>query len=68
MQNSLQFVLNSNSKHIEIRHNFLRYLIRQGVISSDHDASEYQDVDILTKALAFDMFVIHRRFLMNVSS
>ena len=29
--------------------------------------SEYQHADILTKALAFDVFAIHRRFLMNLS-
>ena len=29
--------------------------------------SEYQHADILTKALAFDVFAIHRRFLMNLN-
>ena len=33
----------------------------------NHVPSKYQHADILTKALAFDVFVIHRRFLMNSS-
>ena len=32
-----------------------------------HVPSEYQHVDMLTKALAFDVFAIHLRFLMNLS-
>ena len=32
-----------------------------------HVPSEDQHADILTKALAFDVFAIHRRFLMNLS-
>ena len=32
-----------------------------------HVPSEYQHGDILTKALAFDVFAIHRRFFMNLS-
>ena len=59
---------NSNSKHIDVRHHFLRELVRQGDISVSHVSSEYQHADILTKALlAFDVFAIHRRFLMNLN-
>ena len=57
----------SNSKHIDVRHHFLRELVRQGDVSVSHVPSEYQDADILTKALAFDAFAIHRRFLMYLS-
>ena len=60
-------VSNSNSKHIDVRHQFLRILVHQGDISGSHVPSEYQHADILTKALAFDVFAIHRRFLMNLS-
>ena len=60
-------VSNSNSKHIDVRHHFLRELVRQGDISVDNVPCEYQHADILTKALAFDVFVIHRRFLRNLS-
>ena len=60
-------VSNSNSKHIDVRHHVLRELVRQGDISVSHVSSEYQRADILTKALAFDVFAIHRRFLMNLS-
>ena len=60
-------VSNSNSKHIDVRHHFLRELVRQGDISVSHVPSEYQHADILTKALAFDVFAIHRRFLMYLS-
>ena len=60
-------VSNSNSKHIDVRHHFLRELVRQGDISVSHVSSEHQHADILTKALAFDVFAIHRRFLMNLN-
>ena len=55
----------SNSKHIDVRHHVLRELVRQGDVSVSHVPSEYQHADILTKALASDLFVVHRRFLMN---
>ena len=58
---------NSNSKHIDVRHHFLRELVRQGNIIVNHVPSEYQHTDILTKVLPFDLFAIHRRFLMNLS-
>ena len=60
-------VSNSNSKHIDVRHHFLRELVRQRDISVSHVPSKLQHADILTKVLAFDLFSIHRRFLMNLS-
>ena len=67
LQLSKNPVSNSNSKHIDVLHHFLRELVRQGDISVNHVPSEYQHADILKKVLAFDLFAIHRRFLMNVS-
>ena len=58
-------VSNSKSKHIDVRHHVLRELVRQWDVSASHVPSEYQHADILTKALASDLFVVHRRFLMN---
>ena len=43
-------VSNSNSKHNDVRHHFLRELVRQGDISVKHIPSEYQHANILTKA------------------
>ena len=65
LQLSKNPVSNSNSKHIDVRHYFLRELVRQGDIIVNHVPYEYQHADILTKVLAFDLFAIHRRFLMN---
>ena len=67
LQLSKNPVSNSNSKHIDVRHHFLRELVRQGGIIVNHVPSEYQHADILTKRLALDLFAIHRRFLMNLS-
>ena len=67
MQLSQNAVSNSNSKHIDVRHHFLRELVGQGDISVNRALSEYQLADILTKALTFDVFVIHRRFSINSS-
>ena len=41
-------VSNSNSKHIDVRHHFLRELVRQGDIIVSHVPSEYQHADVLT--------------------
>ena len=65
-QLSKNAVSNSNSKHIDVHH-FLRELVRQGDVIVNHVPYEYQHADILTKVLAFDLFAIHRRFLMNLS-
>ena len=67
LQLSKKLVSNSNSKHIDVRHHFLRELVRQGDTIVNHVPSAYQHADILTKVLAFDLFVIHRRFLVNLS-
>ena len=68
LQLSKNPVSNSNEKHIDVPHHFLRELFRQGdIISVNHVPSEYQHADILTKVLAFDLFAIHRRFFMNLS-
>ena len=67
LQLSKNTVSNSNSKHIDVRHHFLRELVRQGDIIVNHVPSEYERADILPNVLAFDLFVIQRRFLMNLS-
>ena len=58
-------VTNSNSKHIDVRHHFLRELVRQRVIKVVQVPSEFQHANILTKPLAFNLFAFHRKFLMN---
>ena len=59
-------VTNSNSKHIDARHYFLRELVHQRDIKVVQVPSEFQHADILTKALAFDLSAFHRKFLMNL--
>ena len=57
-------ITNSNSKHIDVRHHFLRELVRQRGIKVVQVPSKFQD--ILTKALAFNLFAFHRKFLLNL--
>ena len=59
-------ITNSNSKYIDVRHHFLRELVRQRDIKVVQVPSEFQHADILTEALAFDLFALHRKFLMNL--
>ena len=59
-------VTNSNSKHIDVRHHFLRERVRQRDIKVVQVPSEFQHVDILTKALAYGLFAFHRKFLMKL--
>ena len=66
LQLSKNPVSNSNSKHTDVRHHFLRKLVRQGDIIVVRFLLSI-NMRILTKILAFDLFAIHRRFLMNLS-
>ena len=59
-------ITNSNSKHIDVRRNFFRELVGQRDIKVVQVPSKFQHADILTKALAFDLFVFNRKFLMNL--
>ena len=59
-------VTNSSSKHIDVHHHFLRELVRQRNNKAVQVPSEFQHADILTKALAFDLFAFHRKILTNL--
>ena len=67
LQLSKNSVSNSHSKHIDIRHHFLKELVRPGDISVNNVPSKYQRADTLTKILAFGLLAIHRRVLTNLS-
>ena len=53
-------ISNSNSKHIDVRHHFLRELVEKEEIEIIHVASQYQYADFLTKALPEREFEVHR--------
>ena len=59
-------VTNSSSKPIDVCYHFLRELVRERDIEVMQVLSEFQHADILTKALAYDLFAFHRKFLMNL--
>ena len=59
-------VTNSNSKHIDLRRHFLRDLVHQRGIEVVQVPSEFQHTDILTKALAFDLFAFYPKFLLSL--
>ena len=65
VQLAQNLVTNSSSKHIDVRHHFLRELVRQRDIKVVQVPSGFQHADILTKALAYDVFAFHRKFLIN---
>ncbi|CAB1111838.1 unnamed protein product [Ectocarpus sp. CCAP 1310/34] len=61
-------ISNSNSKHIDVRHHFLRELVERKEISVTHVPSPYQRADFLTtKSLSKDAFESHREFVMNLA-
>ncbi|CAB1115735.1 unnamed protein product [Ectocarpus sp. CCAP 1310/34] len=60
-------ISNSNSKHINVRHHFLRELVERKEISVIHVPSPYQRADFLTKSLSKDAFESHRDFVMNLA-
>ena len=57
-----------NSKHIDVRHHFLRNLTEEGVLEISHVSSEGKHADILTKALPRDLFEVHRNFALGSRS
>ena len=59
-------VTNSNSKHIDVRHHFLRELVANGTISITHVRSAWQHADFLTKPLSVETFQFHCNFVMNM--
>ena len=56
----------SNSKHIDVRHHFLRELIFKGEFIIAHVETDEQHADFLTKPLNYTAFCYHRDFLMNI--
>ena len=56
-------VLHSRTKHIEIRHHFLRDHVQKGDISLEFISTNHQIADILTKPLALERFASLRRGL-----
>ena len=56
----------SNSKHIDVRHHFLRELVDKRKIEVEHEESEEQHVEMLTKALPRATFKVHSDFLLDI--
>ena len=54
------------SKHIDVRHHFLRELVARKEIAITHVRSDLQHADFLTKAITQDSFEFHRDFTMNL--
>ena len=54
-------IQHSRTKHIEVRHHFLRDHIQKGDISLDFIGTEHQLADIFTKPLSNDRFRDIRR-------
>ena len=55
-----------NSKHIDVRHHFLRELVSEQVIRVEYVPTAQQHADVLTKPLPVDTFRYHRNTLMNI--
>ena len=59
-------ISNSNSKHIDVRHHFLRELVERKEVEIIHVASQYQHADFLAQALHEREFEFHRGIVMNL--
>ena len=59
-------VTNSNSKHIGVRHHFLRELVANGTISIAHVRSAWQHAGFLTKPSSVETFQFHCSLVMNM--
>ena len=58
----------ARSRHIDVRHHFVRNLCEEGIIKDIYVPTEEQRADVLTKSLGLEAFSRHRNALMNVSS
>lgn len=54
-------VQHSRTKHIDIRHHFIRELVEDGIIALDHIETEHQKADLFTKPLDFVRFEYLRK-------
>ena len=63
MNISKNLVQHSRTKHIEIRHHFLRDHTQKGDIILEFVSTKYQFADIFTKPLSEEQFVNIRRQL-----
>ena len=53
-------ITSSNSKHIDVRHHFLREVVGRKEISVIHVPSFFQHADFLTKEISRESFDFHR--------
>ena len=53
-------ITSSNSKHIDVRHHFLREVVGRKEISVIHVPSFFQHADFLTKEISRESFEFHR--------
>jgi hypothetical protein len=49
-------IQHSRTKHIDIRHHFIRDLVEDNIVTLDHVSTEEQIADIFTKALDVKQF------------
>ena len=56
----------TNSKHVDVRHQFPRELIVKRAISITHVRSAWQHADSLAKPLSAGAFQFHRNFVMRM--
>ncbi len=54
------------TKHIDVRHHYVRELVENGIINIKHISSGEQPADMLTKKLPKTTYEKHRRFIMNL--
>ena len=57
----------SRSRHIDVRHHFVRHQVLENIVRVEYISSENQRADILTKALEAKYFHSHRKVLLNLS-
>ncbi len=53
------------TKHIDIRHHFVRNLVEDGMIKICHIKTDRQPADALTKALPRGIYEKHIKYIMN---
>ncbi|KAD6453846.1 hypothetical protein E3N88_08552 [Mikania micrantha] len=54
-------IMHSRSKHIELKHHFIRDLVKQGLIQLEFCGTNEQLADLMTKAVTKEKFVYFRR-------
>ena len=65
---SEELSVNNRTKHIDLRHEFLRYYVDQDLIDIEYVCSNDNVADLMTHPVSVDKFIRFTKFIKNIST